>query len=78
MLKEVKNKLKLLNQTNRQNAANIVAAEIAEGSEYDSHGEGTAGTGLVASSHVQPQLQHQMLASKKKKKGTSVKKQKFN
>ena len=47
MLKEVKNKLKLINQTNKQNAANIVAAEIAEGSEYDSQGEGTAGTGIM-------------------------------
>ena len=35
MLKEVKHKLKLINQ-NKQNAAHIVAAEIAEGSEYDS------------------------------------------
>jgi len=40
MLKEVKNKLKLLNQNNRANAANLVAAEIIEGSEYDSQGEG--------------------------------------
>ena len=46
MLREVKNKLKLLNQSNKQNAANIAAAEIAEDNEYDSQGEGqpTAGT----------------------------------
>lgn len=49
MLKEVKNKLKLLKQTDNANAANIVAAEIAEGSEYDSTGEGqNTGTGLVS------------------------------
>jgi len=40
MLKEVKHKLRLLNQNNRANAANLVAAEIIEGSEYDSQGEG--------------------------------------
>ena len=37
-LKEVKHKLKLLSQSNRQAVA-MAAAEIAEGSEYDSNGE---------------------------------------